>query len=272
MLLLALGGLLFLSLSLPANAATFLIQAPQMRVSRQERVVRLEFPRGIRATSDDGYFLRAGGAVVLLSNRGFQSLEDGAKGDSEGKLPELPQVRLSSRGITLVRLSGNPVLSSSDYQVSADTMSSRDGGDTWALTGSVRFARNNGDGQGISSEGFVFDRLQNTLTTKAPISVAGFATEGAEASLSAGRILIDLEERKISLLGNASFSLGDYRLEAEEMWVDIERTKLSAPRGGYFRLGQSEVHAEHVVVAFQEGEATLDASGLSGRVYLEDAE
>jgi len=171
-----------------------------------------------------------------------------------------------------MRFYGHPVLSSSDYRVSADAFSSNDGGDHWTLAGSVRFDSMVDEGYGISGEHFVFDRVENTLATDAPIAIIGFSTDAAEAGFSAERIMIDLEKRKVSLVGAASFNFGIYRLDAEGMEVDLAAATLTAPNGGYFRQGQSELHAEYVVVTFQNGEAVLEASELAGRVRLEGVE
>lgn len=262
---------MLMALTLPAYAGSFRIRASRMSISREGKTVRLEFSRGVRATSSEGYTVKAVGARVILGSSGFSPLSDATEKADEtvDELPALPSMELTSRSISLIRFFGRPVLCSPEYEVSAGSFSSTDGGEKWTLSGEVRFRRVGEREREITGEQFVFDRAGNLLTTHRAITISGFSTDKERVVFSAERTVIDLTKQQATLTGCASFRFGAYRLDAEEMQIDLAAAKLTAPKGGFFRQGTSELRAKYVVLWFEDSEVTLDASELTGKVRLE---
>lgn len=265
------GLLLFIGLvlvPLPAAAATHQVTAHSMRITRREGVVILNFPRGLRVLSSDGYTVSAGSGRVVLKSAGFRPLEEEEGAAAAGDLPPLPRMAFSSKNVRLMEFGRGARLSSSRYEVSAGSLMSTDGGSTWKLAGGVSF-KDVDSGQRVEGKSFVFARQDMTLTTAEAIELGSFAAGREAVSLQSRATTIHLEQKTASLNGEATFALRGCSLVAEDMSIDLAGGLLRATGSPKFVGRGSVLYADEVEVRFVEGEARISAKELHGSLAVD---
>jgi|GEM_PF-2055103 len=257
--------------ALPAYAASLTVYAPQMTIGRSDGVVVLTFPKGLSAISGGEYRVSAGYGRITVSSAGFAPLEqpDKVESDSEGtKLPKLPRARFSTKNVRSMRFSGRAVLRSEEYEASMGSLASSDGGRTWTLSGNVKFRALNKAERTVRGERFVFSRDEMVLRTEDAIEITEPESAAGGASLRSQDTVIDLQEQRATLAGDAEFSFGDYALRSDRMTLDLAERKLTAEGSPRFVGEGSEVTAKEVVVFFADDEVTVEATELSGYLTL----
>jgi len=254
-----------------AAAATLSVYAPQMTVARERGAVVLTFPAGLRAASSEGYTISAGYGRVRVSSAGFAPLPERAEAGeraAEEKLPELPRARLSVSNLRELYFSGQPTLRSREYTVTAGSLASGDGGQTWRLAGGVEFRPAESSGLAASARSLTFSRASRSLTTADAVTLSGFAEGAGKVTLSSPKTRVDLANRTAALSGGAEFAYGEYRLTSDSMTIDLERRVLHAEGSPRFSGRGSELSAATVSITFGEGEVSVEAAQLQGYLQL----
>jgi hypothetical protein len=253
---------------MPAWAATHTVTAPSMRIAREGNTVVLTFSSGLRVQSSDSYTVSAGAGKVVLRSAGFKPLADSQGDAAEGSLPRLPRAAFSSKNVRLMEFRGGAKLISKEYEASAGSLSSGDGGGTWKLAGGVEF-KGVESGQYVQGKSFTFAREAMILTTTEAIELGSFAAGKDQVSLQSRNTTIRLKEKTAALDGGATFSLRGYSLVAEKMSIDLGAGVLKASGSPKFVGRGSELFAREVEVHFVEGEARITATELEGSLALE---
>jgi hypothetical protein len=267
----AVAAFIALCAAIPARAASLSVYAPQMAIGRSDGSVVLTFPQGLSAVSGGEYRVSAGWGRIAVNSAGFAPLEqpdETASDVEETELPKLPRARFSTGNIRSMRFGGRVKLRSEEYEASMGSLASSDGGMTWTLAGGVAFRVLDEAERAIRGERFVLSRDEMVLRTEDAIEITESESAAGGASLRSQDTVIDLQEQRATLAGDAEFSFGDYALRSDRMRLDLTARKLTAEGSPRFVGEGSEVAAKEVVVFFADDEVTIEATELSGYLTL----